>query len=234
MEGAPVAQANQTNGKERRTSVDEVFDYLYGEISSLRMLPGDKISEAEIAAQFGISRQPVRDAFSRLGTMDMLVVRPQRATEVKRFSQREITKSRFVRAAVEVKVLQQAAQECTAQDGARIEACLVEQRAVVAARDYAAFGALDYEFHKALCEIANADFAFEVISLEKSKVDRLCLLGLANEDRMPNLLSDHEAIAEAVRSGDAQAAAAACLVHLSRLDATIEAVSKTNTRYFDP
>lgn len=226
--------SQETPNKERRTSVDEVFDHLYGEISSLRMLPGDKISEAEIAAQFGISRQPVRDAFSRLGTMDMLVVRPQRATEVKRFSLREITKSRFVRAAVEVKVLQQAAQECDAQDVARLDACLAEQRAVVAARDYTRFGKLDYEFHKALCEIAKADFAFEVISLEKSKVDRLCLLGLANEDRMPKLLSDHEAIADAVKAGNSEAAAAACLKHLSRLDATIEAVTKSNTRYFDP
>lgn len=220
--------------KDRRTSVDEVFDHLFSEISSLRMLPGDKISEAEIAAQFGISRQPVRDAFSRLGTLDMLIVRPQRATEVKRFSHREITKSRFVRAAVEVKVLQQAAQECDAKGAARIDACLAEQHVVVAAQDYAGFGKLDYEFHKTLCEIAKADFAFEVISFEKSKVDRLCLLGLANEDRMPKLLSDHEAIAQAVKSGDAVTAAAACLKHLSRLDATIEAVMASNARYFDP
>ncbi|MGB5556853.1 MAG: GntR family transcriptional regulator, partial [Paracoccaceae bacterium] len=52
--------------RDRRTSVDVVFDYLYEEIADLRLRPGDKISEAEIAAQFDISRQPVRDAFSRL------------------------------------------------------------------------------------------------------------------------------------------------------------------------
>ena len=84
--------ANLSKLTERRTSVDEVFDYLHNEIATLKLLPGDKLSEADMAAKFGISRQPVRDAFSRLANMDLLLIRPQRATEVKRFSMREIEK----------------------------------------------------------------------------------------------------------------------------------------------
>ncbi|WP_376878281.1 GntR family transcriptional regulator [Albirhodobacter sp. R86504] len=232
--GQMTESTTQRTPAPRRTNVDEVFDHLYAQITSLRLLPGDKISEADIAAQFGLSRQPVRDAFSRLVTLDLIVSRPQRATEVKRFSHREITKSRFVRAAVEVKVLQEAARHCDAVAAARLDMCLEDQREAVAARDYDRFGALDYEFHKTLCAIAKADFAFEVISFEKSKVDRLCLLGLAKEDRMPGLLSDHEAIAKAVKEGDALAAEEACLLHLSRLDDTIATVSENNARYFDP
>ncbi|MGV8988731.1 MAG: GntR family transcriptional regulator [Cypionkella sp.] len=218
----------------RETSVDAVFNHLYGEISTLRLLPGDKISEAEIAALLGVSRQPVRDAFNRLASLDLLVTRPQRATEVKRFSHREIAKARFVRAAVEAKVQRQAALECDAAGAALLDDCLDRQREAVKANDYAAFGKLDYEFHQALCAIAKADFAFEVIAAEKGKVDRLCLLGLANEHRMPQLLNDHELIADMVKRGNAEGAVDACMVHLSRLDATIAAVSKSNARYFDP
>ena len=94
---------------DRRTAVDEIFDHLRAEIDALRLRPGDRISEAEIAARFGVSRQPVRDAFTRLANLDLLLIRPQRATEVKRFSAREIEKSRFVRAAVEAEVLRRAA-----------------------------------------------------------------------------------------------------------------------------
>jgi DNA-binding GntR family transcriptional regulator len=224
--------ANHSSSRE--TSVDAVFNHLYNEISSLRLLPGDKISEAEIAGQLGVSRQPVRDAFNRLASLDLLVTRPQRATEVKRFSHREITKSRFVRAAVEAKVLQQAAMECDAAGAALLDACLDRQRAVVKAKNYAAFGKLDYEFHHALCTIAKADFAFEVIAAEKGKVDRLCLLGLANEDRMPQLLNDHELIAQMIKDGNAEGAVDACMKHLSRLDGTIEGVATSNARYFDP
>ena len=63
--------------RDRRTSVDVVFEHLHDAIATLELLPGDKISEAEIAAQFGVSRQPVRDAFSRLENLDLLLIRPQ-------------------------------------------------------------------------------------------------------------------------------------------------------------
>ena len=225
---------NVPQTKDRRTSVDTVFGTLYEEISSLKLLPGDKISEAEIAAQFGISRQPVRDAFSRLEGMDLLLIRPQRATEVKRFSLREITKSRFVRAAVEAKILGQAARECDKIDAATLEACIERQRNVVETKDYEAFGLLDYDFHRTLCDIAKADFIFEVLSSEKAKVDRLCRLSIAKEDRMPELLIDHETIAEMIMLGDAEGAVRVGMLHLSRLDATIAAVSASNSRYFDP
>ncbi|KKK71856.1 hypothetical protein LCGC14_2909720, partial [marine sediment metagenome] len=76
--------SNATQMWDRRTGVDVVANHLYEEITSLRLLPGAKISEAEIAARFGVSRQPVRDAFSRLENLDLLLIRPQKATEVKR------------------------------------------------------------------------------------------------------------------------------------------------------
>ncbi|MFD1881386.1 GntR family transcriptional regulator [Paracoccus pacificus] len=219
---------------DRRTSVDVIFDHLYDRITKLELLPGEKISEAEIAASFGVSRQPVRDAFSRLANLDLLLIRPQKATEVRRFSTREITKSRFVRASVEAAVLRLAAAACDGRGATRLEHELAAQKQVVVAGDYAAFGRLDYQFHKILCEIANAEFAFEVIATEKSKVDRLCLLSLEQENRMPLLLEDHRAIAQAVIAGRPEDAVAAGMEHLSRLDATIAAVSASNAGFFDP
>lgn len=225
--------AQATNVTDRRTSVDDIFDHLYDEILSLRLRPGDKISEAEIAAQFGVSRQPVRDAFSRLATRDLLLIRPQRATEVKRFSTREIVKSRFVRAAVEQEVLRRAAQQCDAAGADALDAAIVAQEQTIATEDVEAFTRLDYAFHKTLCQIARADFAFDVIMAEKSKVDRLCTLSLSKVDRVPELVDDHRAISAAVKAHDAEAAVVAGMRHLSRLDRTIEQISATNASYFE-
>lgn len=218
---------------ERRTTVDDVFDYLHQQISSLQLKPGDRISEAEIAAQFGVSRQPVRDAFSRLANLDLLLIRPQRATEVRRFSMREIEKSRFVRSAIEKEVLFRAASECDAAGAALLDAALKKQDIAVAAKDVEAFGQLDYDFHRALCKIGRVDYAFEVILEEKAKVDRLCMLGLSKEQRMPELVADHRAIAGAIKTHDAQAAIAAGMKHLSRLDETIELITASNANYFE-
>ena len=217
----------------RLTTLDDIFEYLYEEIASLRLAPGDKISEAEIASQFGVSRQPVRDAFRRLENMDLLLIRPQRATVVKRFSLREIEKSRFVRQAVEKEVLLRASQNCDAEGAALLEQSLAQQEKLLLDNKHDQFGKLDYEFHKILCQIAKADFAFDVIMAEKSKVDRLCVLSLSTKDRLSELVEDHARIANAVISHDSQGAIDEGMYHLSRLDDTITRIYRENVGYFD-
>ena len=225
-----MAQASVLS--ERRTNVDDVFDHLHTQISSLELKPGDRISEAEIAAQFGISRQPVRDAFSRLANLDLLLIRPQRATEVQRFSMRRIEKSRFIRTAIEKEVLLRASTFCDRAGAAQLDEALKEQTAAVQTSDAESFGRLDYEFHEVLCTVARADYAYEAILEEKAKVDRLCKLGLEKEQRMPKLLEDHTAIANAVKAHDSATAIEVGMLHLSRLDDTIQRITETNANYF--
>ena len=217
----------------RRTTVDAVFEHLYNEIASLRMLPGTKISEAEIAGQFDISRQPVRDAFNRLANIDLVSIRPQRATEVKRFSSEKIKSARFVRAAVEAKVVQCAAKACDASGAALLDNCITEQELAVQAVDSEKFSTLDYDFHKTLCKIGDVEFAFEVIQREKAKVDRLCVLSLTRNDKLDRLLADHKAIAARVKDNDVEGAVEIGMKHLSRLDDTIIAIRKEHADYFD-
>lgn len=217
----------------RRTSVELVFDHLYQEINSLGLRPGAKISEAEIAARFEVSRQPVRDAFSRLENLDLLLIRPQRATEVKRFSNRAIVKSRFVRASVEAEVLRRAAVQCGAKEAKKLDTSLRLQQIIVENEDFEAFSAKDYQFHKMLCEIAGVDFAFDVIRSEKNKLDRLCVLEHSRGDRLSQLLKDHEEIAENIKNGQPEKAVEAGMLHLSRLDATISQILQDHADYFE-
>ncbi len=78
---------------------DQVFDNLYWAITSLKLAPGTKLSEADIAVQLGVSRQPVRDAFYRLSQRGYLEIKPQRATLVSRISEQQVSNARFIRAA---------------------------------------------------------------------------------------------------------------------------------------
>ncbi|MBU2961264.1 GntR family transcriptional regulator [Citreicella sp. C3M06] len=226
--------ADMTKTWDRRTGVDIVTSHLYEEIVSLRLLPGSKISEAEIATRFGVSRQPVRDAFTRLANMDLLLIRPQKATEVKRFSNRTIEKARFVRATIEAEVLRRAATHCDSAGAAALDAAITAQKALMENADFDAFGQMDYDFHRLLCEIAGTEYAFDVIRSEKSKLDRLCMLALSKERGMPLLIEDHAAIARHVIAHDPDAAVAAGKLHLSRLDSTIAAIREKNSAYFDP
>lgn len=218
---------------ERRTSADVVFDYLYEQIGSLQLLPGAKISEAEIAAKFGVSRQPVRDAFSRLGNLDLLLIRPQKATVVKKFSRRSIETARFVRLSVELEVLRSAATIWDGAFDAEFDTNLAAQKDAFDAKDVDTFHSLDYNFHKLLCSAAKAEFAFEIIAMNKAQVDRLCVLSLTAQDGMRQLIDDHETIIQQLRDRDADGVMGTIRTHLSRLDQTIEDIQEAHATYFD-
>lgn len=215
-----------------RQGVDDIVNFLHQEIMSMRLLPGTRISESDIATRFGVSRQPVRDAFRRLEVMDLILVRPKKATEVKRLSLASIEKSRFVREAVETAVLRKAAVRCNSDGERRLQENIDLQTRAVEAQNQSDFAGLDYAFHEIICGIAGLPFAFEVIREEKQKVDRLCILGFANAVNMRELLEDHIKIATAIKAGDGDVAVQACEAHLRRLDDTVANIRRDSSVYF--
>ncbi len=218
---------------ERTTSSDVVFDELFEKITRLELLPGTKISETDVAKSFGYSRQPVREAFTRLANLNLLMVRPQRATIVRPFSRKLISNARFVRTAVELEVVRAAALDRDKSVDAALKANLREQADAISAGDVGAFHDLDYQFHKLLCASAKQTFAFEIIADNKAQVDRLCMLALTSKEAMETLYHDHQALLQALFSGQAQAADQVLRTHLDRLTPTIDAIYTTHNAYFD-
>ena len=217
---------------ETRSTTDVVFDRLYQEIINLDLLPGSKMSEAVVGRRFGVSRQPVRDAFKRLGSLDLLEIRPQRATRVRRFSMAEIENTRFLRMAVELEIIDRA---CAVQDARFSDALaqsLARQQDALDAGDIEAFHAIDYDFHKLICEFSGRPMAYDMIEQCKRKVDRLCVLSLAHDSAVSEVLQDHREIAEALAQRSVSAARAATRKHLARLDSTITEIFETHSEYF--
>lgn len=218
---------------ERTNSSDVVFDDLYGRITGLDLLPGTKISETEVAKSFGYSRQPVREAFTRLANLNLLLVRPQRATVVRPFSRQLISNARFVRGAVELEVVRAAALDRDKSVDVALKSNMRKQRDAIAAGDTSLFHDLDYQFHKLLCASAKHRFAFDIIAENKAQVDRLCMLALTSNEAMTALFEDHQTLLDALFKGDAQTAESVLRTHLGRLTPTIEAIYTTHKAYFD-
>jgi len=218
---------------QRRTSTDIVFEQLHEEISSLIILPGTKLSEVDIAQRFGVSRQPVRDAFNRLENLDLLLIRPQRATEVRGFSMERIAYARFVRLAVELEVIQRA---CSIWDATRAETLdhnLQLQQQALLSEQTDQFHVLDYHFHKLICELGGCPMASITIEECKKKIDRLCVLSLDRKDESATLFDDHQKIAKALKDGSANEATAVARQHFSRLDNVITDVHSKHSEYFE-
>ncbi len=217
----------------RRTSTDAVYEKLHDEIISLEILPGTKLSETEVARRFGVSRQPVRNAFTRLGNDDLLLIRPQKATEVRGFSMERVELARLVRRAVELEIVYRAVQVWNADCQAKLAANIEQQEKALTLGDLTKFHALDYDFHKLIYVLSGNPAAFEVMLDCKQKVDRLCLLSLEKSSEATSILADHRRIADCLSSRDLGAAQDAVRAHLSRLDETIEFIHKTHPNFFE-
>ncbi|MEM8978982.1 MAG: GntR family transcriptional regulator [Pseudomonadota bacterium] len=218
----------------RKTTADYVFDFVFQKISSMEWLPGAKISEADLAKQLNVSRQPVRDAFTRLDSINLLLVRPQRPTEVRRFSKQAILSSRFQREAIEAEVLRRAAKLRTDQDLTRLGKNLEQQRATIKSGATAKFHDLDIKFHELLCVAAQVPFASDIIRETKSQIDRICLLSIEDGDHMQELWDDHAEILRLLETRNTEELLDVSKKHLSRLNDTLTSVEEKNPDYFEP
>lgn len=217
----------------RMTTTEEVFRKLKSEIISLQLLPGSKISEAEVAKACGVSRQPVREAFMRLGELSLLDIRPQKATRVRKISHQGLRNTRFIRAALEVEVVRMACKVATQEHLDLIQENLDQQRLAVDGADAKKLKALDYEFHNLICLAADRLHAFKIISENKAHTDRACTLELADAAGMLEVLEGHSAIFHAICDGDAEKAVQQTRSHLQHLDSTLSLASKNYPDFFE-
>ena len=217
----------------RLTTAEEVFRQLKSEIISLRLAPGSKISEVEVAKACNVSRQPVREAFMRLGELNLLQIRPQKATRVRKISHQELRNTRFIRAAVEVEVVRTACKVATPETLDPINKNLDQQKIAVETSDAVLLHDLDYQFHKLICAAADCLPAFQVIAENKTHTDRVCTLELADVSGMAEVLEGHTGIFNAIVERNEDLAVAMTRNHLAHLDDTLKRASANYPDFFE-
>ena len=88
-----------------RQAAPQVFERLRDMIVSLLLPPGSALSRAALAAQFGVSSTPIRDALMRLEEEGLVDVFPQHATVVSRIDVRLAQQAHFLRQALELEIV---------------------------------------------------------------------------------------------------------------------------------
>src|SRR6478609_451011 len=78
-----------------------VYQNLREDIVSLRLKPGDPISEKEVAGRYGVSRTPVREAIQRLADERLVEIFPQSGTFVARIPYDDLPEAMIIRKALE-------------------------------------------------------------------------------------------------------------------------------------
>lgn len=186
-------------------------------IIASELRPGEALSEKDIASRFGVSRQPVREAFIKLSEAGLVQILPSRGTYVMRISLREVANARFVREAVECSLARVASRLIDPDGVARLRRLIAEQGAAAARGDYTRFTALDEAFHQAIAGIVDCDYAGKVVESARAQTDRVRYLSLPGTSPIPLLITQHNAIVDALEAGDPDMAAAAMRIHLREI-----------------
>ena len=199
------------------TRGNRVFDEIRQAIVQLRLRPGNLLSEAEVARQLGVSRQPVREAFIKLAEIGLVEVRPQRGTFVVLISKREVQNARFIREAVEVAVARKAAAEAGADHIKRLRAIIEAQKRTGEAGDQIEFLRLDEMFHEAIAASADCDYAWRVLENLKAQMDRVRFLSIADATPFETIIAQHEAIVDGIERRSPKDAEAAVRAHMAEI-----------------
>ncbi|WP_375173473.1 GntR family transcriptional regulator [Pseudooceanicola sp.] len=213
------------------TTTDQVFEALYAAIVSFELPPGTKVSEADIAKQMDVSRQPVRDAFFRLSKLGFLAIRPQRATLITKISVEAVQQAAFIRMALELACVTEAIKYMDADAMRRIDEVLAGQKKAVEDKDGSAFHALDDAFHRTICEIGGRAHVWNVIREYKAHVDRVRYLSLPFS--LDIAFNEHLGIRDAFAARDDETARALMRAHLERILRIMDQIRDENTEFFE-
>lgn len=216
---------------ERPSVADQIFEVMQHRILTLDLAPGTKLSEAEIAAQLGVSRQPVREAFKRLATQGFLHIRPQRSTMVSYISEAAVLKARFIRTALETHTCREACKVLKADDFEALSGLIAGQARAVAEDDRDGFHALDDQFHREICTRSGVGYAWDIIHASKAHMDRIRLLSLSSKLQQC-ALDEHILVLDAIAANNPEAAAAAMTTHLARITVLIDEIKAKNHAWF--
>jgi DNA-binding GntR family transcriptional regulator len=230
----PPAGIDQVLPDGSRSLTPQVFRMLRESIVRGELLPGSLLSEADTARRFGVSRQPVREAFIKLQDAGLLSIRPQRGTVVQRISLDAVFDARFVREAVEVAVVRAAAESRLPHLHERLASCIAAQERAADAGDAPEFLRLDEAFHRAMAEGIGHAFAWTALEGIKAHMDRVRFLSFEGATPLPDLIRQHRAIAAAILGGNADEAEAAIRTHLREILASLPRIAEAHPDYFEP
>ena len=195
--------------------------------------PGERLSENEVSTSLGVSRQPVRDAFIRLAELGLVRALPQRGTEVTRIAIRAVYSSRFLREAVEVAVIREAAVRAEPSVIEAMYRIIEAQEVAVAKEDDLGFLALDDDLHRTLALSIGHEDVWRTLQNVKLQMDRVRFLSLPDTTPEELLIQQHRLIVRALKARNPHKAEVAVRQHLAEVLRSLPLLIRKFPDYFE-
>lgn len=188
------------------------YDLLLEAIEAGEIAPGDRLRESDLAARFGISRTPVREALGRLEAQGVVASNPREGLVVAQLGYQQIVQLYYLREILEGATARLAAQHATSPEVAALKDMLRDDAAID--HDPSELARRNRIFHDYLHTMSRNRYLID--SLAKMRTSLVLLAGttLAAPLRGPNSLREHEELVDAIAARDGDAAEAAARAHI--------------------
>ena len=217
--------------RRRRSLADDIYDDLRAQIVTLRMAPGETVSEKDLGQHFGVSRTPIREALLRLADHGLVVIAPQHATKVARIDPDAVRQAQFLRENLEAAVVRQLA-KAPLTDLTLPRALIAEHRLILKTQEYFASVPVDDRFHQSLFDLAGMGPVWSVIHARKAHLDRIRALQVPEPGKLARVVEEHEAILDAIAAQDADRAEALMRHHLTNVLGALVRLQETRADLF--
>lgn len=188
-----------------------IAEALRADILCGRLQGGQPLRQDEIAARFGVSKIPVREALVQLKAEGLVDLHPNRGAFVSELSAAEADEIYVMRIALEKEVLARAIPHLTVSHLKRAGELLA---AIDREENIARWGELNWEFHATLYAPAGLPRVMETLRTLHANIARYLVLYLAGMDYQKKSQREHRLLLRACREGDAEKAQAILEGHL--------------------
>ncbi|MPW11062.1 FCD domain-containing protein [Paraburkholderia sp. CNPSo 3155] len=186
-----------------------MYEELRKQILTLQLKPGAPLDEVSLAAQFGLSRSPVRDALARLISEGLVTILPNRTTLVTPFEIEEFPKYISALDLIQRAVTRLAALHRTETDLVRIRKADDQYMQAVESGDFQALTETNKALHIAIAHAANNPYFigyYERLLGEGQRLSHLHFDFTVTSPTATKLGRDHADLIEAIERKDADMA----------------------------
>ncbi|WP_309066878.1 GntR family transcriptional regulator [Microbacterium sp.] len=203
----------QTQLNQRNRPLREVIrDTLRNRIFEGAYAPGMRLVERDLAAEFNVSRLPVREALRMLQQEGLVTEPATKGSVVAKLDEDEVEDLFSVRSALEVLACRLAAQRATPEDIDRLSGLVAQAKDALARGSLAETHALNSEFHDEVTRIAGNPFLRTALEPLQGRMHWL----FRHVRDLPELVDEHQRLLEAIASGDPERAAAQSAQHIAK------------------
>lgn len=189
-----------------------VYEQLRETIVNGHYPAGELLVETALAAQFSVSRTPIREALRRL-EQDGLVERGSRGMNVRSRSPEEILEIYEVRVTLEAAAARAAAARRTPLDLARLDQ--IHQAMLDASTDDPdQLASTNRRFHEIVWSMSHNATLIDLLTRLHAHLIRYRETTLSYPDRWDAVLSEHHELIEAIKAGDRERAGEIAEAHM--------------------